>query len=111
MKSAQEAQEAPDAMQAASNVYEKLLESDRVRVLKAVFRPGDKAAMHHHPDHSVYAVRGGRLHFSYPSGKEEDIDVGSGQAIFLEAQTHEATNISDSEIELVVTELKSTTHE
>ena len=106
MKSTQEAQEAPDAMQAASNVYEQLMENDRVRVLKVVFKPGDKAAMHHHPDHVAYAVKGGRLHFAHPSGEAQTMDVESGQTLFLDAQTHEATNVGDSEIELVVIELK-----
>jgi quercetin dioxygenase-like cupin family protein len=100
------AQEAMDAMQVASNVYERLLENDRVRMLKVTFKPGDKAAMHHHPDHAVYVVKGGKLHFSYPSGNPESMELESGKAIFLDAQTHEATNVGDTEIELVVVEIK-----
>ena len=95
-----------DAMQAASNVYQRLMENDKVRVLKVTFKPGDKAAMHHHPDHTVYVVKGGTLSFTYPSGEPQSMEVVSGQAIFLDAQTHEATNTGTSEIELVVVELK-----
>jgi quercetin dioxygenase-like cupin family protein len=100
------AQEAMDAMQVASNVYERLMENDRVRMLKVTFKPGDKAAMHHHPDHAVYVVKGGKLHFTYPTGNPESMEVESGKAIFLDAQTHEATNVGDTEIELVVIEIK-----
>lgn len=99
-------QEANDAMQMASNVYKMLMENDRVRMLKVVFKPGDRAVMHHHPDHAVYVVKGGKLHFTYPSGNPEDMELESGKGIFLDAQTHEATNVGDDEIELIVVELK-----
>ena len=48
-----------DPLMAASNVYKFLNENDRVRVLQVVSKPGDVAKMHHHPDHAVYAVKGG----------------------------------------------------
>ena len=103
MRSAQETQ---DVLQVASNVYERLMENDKVRMLKVTFKPGDKAAMHHHPDHAVYVVKGGKLHFTYPSGSPGNMEVESGDAIFLDAQTHEATNVGDTEIELIVVEVK-----
>lgn len=49
-----------DPLDAASNVYRRIMENDRVRVLKVTFQPGDKAAMHHHPDHVVYVLSGGK---------------------------------------------------
>lgn len=102
---AEQAQEM-DAMQAASNVYTRLMENDKVRVLKVVFKPGDKAAMHHHPDHVVYVVKGGKLTLTFPSGEPQSLDLGAGQAVFLDAQSHEATNVGNTEVELVVVEIK-----
>jgi quercetin dioxygenase-like cupin family protein len=32
-----------------------------VRVLKVVSNPGDVAKMHYHPDHVVYAMKGGKV--------------------------------------------------
>jgi quercetin dioxygenase-like cupin family protein len=102
---AEQAQEM-DAMQAASNVYTRIMENDQVRVLKVVFKPGDKAAMHHHPDHVVYVVKGGKLNLTSPSGERQSLDLGAGQAVFLDAQSHEATNVGNTEAELIVVEIK-----
>ncbi len=103
MKSAQE--EEQDALQAASNVYELVMENDRVRLLRAVFKPGAKAAMHHHPDHAVYVVKGGKIQLVSPSGEIQTLDLEPGKALFLEAQSHEATNLGNGDIELLVVEL------
>ena len=94
-----------DPLVAASNVYKLLNENERVRVLQVTFKPGDTAKMHHHPDHSVYAVTGGKL--SLTSGAEtEEIDIKPESVLFLKAQHHEAKNIGDTTIKLIVTELK-----
>ena len=37
------------------------MENDRVRVFNVTFKPGDKAVMHHHPDHVVYVLEGGKM--------------------------------------------------
>ena len=39
-----------DPLKAASNVYKCLNENNKVRILKVVFKPGDVAKMHHHPN-------------------------------------------------------------
>lgn len=106
MKSAQEEQEAMDPLKVASNAYGLLMENDRIRVLRLYLKPGEKAAMHSHPDHVVYVVKGGKAQLAFPSGKKELMDMEVGKALFLEAQSHEATNIGDSEIEFIVFELK-----
>ncbi len=94
-----------DPMVTASNVYKLLAENERVRVLQVIFNPGDTAKMHHHPDHSVYAVTGGKLSLT-SGGKTQEIDIKSDSVLFLEAQDHEAKNIGDTTIKLIVTELK-----
>lgn len=103
MRSTQETQ---DVLQVAGNVYKLLMENDRVRMFKATFKPGDKAVMHHHPDHTVYVVRGGKLNLANPAGNQDSLELEPGKAIFLDAQSHEATNVGDTEIELIVVELK-----
>ena len=40
------------------------------------------------------------------SGKTEVLDVKTGQAIFLKAQSHEAENIGKTDLDLLVVELK-----
>ncbi len=94
-----------DAMKAASNVYKFVMENDRVRVLKVYFKPNDTAKMHHHPDHVIYVLKGGRAKIT-SGGKSDTLDLKTGEAIFLKEQDHEATNIGSSDLDLLVVELK-----
>ncbi|HKZ87845.1 MAG TPA: cupin domain-containing protein [Candidatus Bathyarchaeia archaeon] len=94
-----------DPTVAASNVYKCLNENARVRVLEVIFKPGDVAKMHHHPDHAVYAVKGGKAKLT-SGGKTQEMDIKTGSVIFLEAQEHEVKNIGTTTIDLIVMELK-----
>lgn len=94
-----------DPMVAASNVYKLLNENDRVRVLKLVSKPGDVAKMHHHPDHVIYALNGGKAKLT-SGGKTQEMEIKTGSVMFLEAQDHEMKNIGNTTIDLIVMELK-----
>ncbi len=94
-----------DPLVLASNVYKFLNENDRVRVLQTVFKPGDIAKMHHHPDHVIYVLNGGRMRMM-SEGKTDEMDLKAGSVVFMNAQNHEAENIGDSTIDLLVLELK-----
>jgi quercetin dioxygenase-like cupin family protein len=97
--------EKSDPIVVAKNVYKFINENDRVRVLEVVFKPGDVAKMHHHPEHVVYVLKGGKLQLT-SEGKTETMDLKQGQAVFLKAQNHEAKNVGDSAVGLLVVELK-----
>ena len=94
-----------DPLDVASNVYKLKMENDRVRVFNVTFKPGDKAVMHHHPDHVVYVLEGGKMKLT-SQGKTDILDLKNGDAIFLNAQSHEAENIGQTTLELLVVELK-----
>jgi beta-alanine degradation protein BauB len=94
-----------DFVKAAPNISNVLIENDRVRVLETVFKPGDAAKMHHHPDHVVYILKGGRLRLT-SDGKTDDLDLKAGAAQFFAATDHEAANIGNSVIDMIVVELK-----
>ena len=94
-----------DPLVAASNVYKLLDENDRVRVLKVVFKPGDIAKMHHHPDHVVYVLKGGKGKMT-SGGKTQDMELKTGSVVFLEKQDHEFKNTGKETLDLLVVELK-----
>lgn len=94
-----------DPLMAASNVYKFLNENDRVRVLEVIFKPGDVAKMHHHPDHVVYALNGGKMSLT-SGGKSQEMEIKAGSVMFLEAQDHEAKNVGKTTLDLLVMELK-----
>ena len=95
-----------DALEAASNVYKLIMENDRVRVLDARFKPGEKAAMHMHPDHVVYILNDGKLKLTPSKGKTQELDLKAGQAIWMDATSHAAENLGKSDAHLLVVELK-----
>ncbi len=94
-----------DPKDVASNVYKLKMENDRVRVFNATFKPGEKAVMHHHPDHLVYVIEGGKMKLT-TQGKTDTLNLKTGDSLFLNAQSHEAENMGQSNIALLVVELK-----
>jgi mannose-6-phosphate isomerase-like protein (cupin superfamily) len=53
----------------------------------------------------VYVLEGGKLKLT-SSGKTDVLDIKSGQAIFLKAQSHEAENTGKTNLHLLVVEFK-----
>jgi quercetin dioxygenase-like cupin family protein len=94
-----------DPLEVAGNVYKLKMENDRIRVFDVTFNIGEKAASHNHPDHMVYVLEGGKMRLT-SEGKTDILDLIDGDVIFLKAQSHEAENIGQSTIELLVVELK-----
>jgi beta-alanine degradation protein BauB len=94
-----------DPLKVAANVYTGKMENDRVRVFGVTFKPGDIAKMHHHPDHVIYVLKGGKLKIT-SEGKTNEMELTAGQAVFLNAQNHEAENIGKTTVDLIVVELK-----
>jgi len=96
---------ASDPKIVASNVYKVINENEKMRVVRVTFKVGEKAKMHHHPQHMIYVLKGGKLSLT-SGGKTQAVDLKEGSAVFMEAQDHEATNIGDSVIDMLVVELK-----
>lgn len=94
-----------DPLVAAANVYKLINENDKVRVLQVTIKPGEVAKMHHHPEHVVYVLKGGKAKFT-ADGKTDEMTMAAGSAVFLPAQSHEVTNIGKSTLDLIVMELK-----
>lgn len=96
----------PDAHRAAPDVYRLILENDRVRVFDVQFKPGQKAAMHSHPDHVVYVLNDAALRLTLPDGKSTDINLKAGQAMWIGAGPHATENVGRAHSHNLVVELK-----
>jgi quercetin dioxygenase-like cupin family protein len=96
---------AQDPLEAAPDMYKKHFENDRIRVMEVTFQPGQKIAPHSHPDHVAYLLSGGKLAVT-ANGKTEDVEVKTGDVVWFDAVTHEAANVGDTEIRILVVELK-----
>lgn len=95
-----------DALQAAPNAYKKLIENNRVRIMDLRFKPGEKAAMHIHPDHIVYVFNDQKLRLIYSNGQKRDFELKAGQVLWIDAESHVTENLGVSETHSLVIELK-----
>jgi hypothetical protein len=53
----------------------------------------------------VYVLEGGKMKLT-SMGKTDFLDLKTGDAIFLNAQSHEAENVGQTTLDLLVVELK-----
>lgn len=96
----------PDPYEVGAQYYTLLLENDRVRVSDVKFKPGDKMAMHSHPDHIVYALSPGKIKFEYPNSTTKEVEIQAGQVLWAGAESHATENIGGTDLHVLVVELK-----
>jgi hypothetical protein len=77
--------------------YKVILDNKQVRVLDVRQKPGDKALMHSHPNHVVYALTGETLKFTLPDGKTNTVTLRARQATWRNAETHTVENVGKNE--------------
>jgi quercetin dioxygenase-like cupin family protein len=82
------------------------LENDRVRVLEATLKSGDKEQLHSHPASIIYVVSGGTTRNHAPDGTTKETAYVAGETIYRDPLTHWAENIGNTTIHLMVVELK-----
>ncbi len=97
---------AQDAVKVDAKHYTVLIENDQVRVLKATYAPGEKSAMHSHPNTVAVFLTDGKGKFNYPDGKSEDVTMKAGTASWHDAVVHLPENTGDKPFEVIVVELK-----
>ncbi|HEX2216048.1 MAG TPA: cupin domain-containing protein [Xanthobacteraceae bacterium] len=98
---------AQDALTSAPNVFKKVMENDRLRVLEATFRAGEKVALHSHPEHLFYMLSDGTLVLKPPGRTPYEMTLTRGEAIYLPAQTRAAENDSNRAVRALIVEFKT----
>jgi hypothetical protein len=83
-----------------------LFENDRVRVQEHYLQPGQKIAMHSHPDKVIYAINDWKVRETYPDGTSKVVEGKAGTAVWGTAKTHAVENIGTTEVRNIVIELK-----
>ena len=82
------------------------LQNERVRVLEATLKPGDKEQTHSHPAYVIYVIAGGKFRNHAADGTITDGEFKTGDVIYREPVTHWAENTGDTTMRLVLVELK-----
>jgi quercetin dioxygenase-like cupin family protein len=76
-------------------------------VLEFRSRPGEKSALHSHPDSVVYSLNAATMLLIGPHGARETIELRPGEVIWQQETTHALENIGATEAHLLVIELNA----
>ena len=95
-----------DPLLLAPENYQLLLENDLVRVFEVRIRPGEKLRLHANGPSVIYVLNDGRMQFTYEDGTTKVKPAVSGAVVWDEAETHETTNVGDTDIHSIKIELK-----
>jgi quercetin dioxygenase-like cupin family protein len=95
-----------DATQVAPHVYKTVLENDQVRVLEVRMAAGDKTEMHSHPAVVAVMLEGGKARFEQSDGESVEMELPSGEAMYLPAVEHTTENVGSTPVHGFLIELK-----
>lgn len=95
-----------DPIAVGSGMYKLLFENQKVRVMEVTIKPGEKVAMHSHPDHLGYILSGGKLKMTTSKGEAQEVEGKQGDVIFSEPVTHDTVNTGTTTVKVIVVELK-----
>jgi quercetin dioxygenase-like cupin family protein len=98
---------AVDALEAAPDIYRKLIENNHMRALEADLKPGAKVPLHSHPEHLLYLLTPGTLVIKVQGKTPYEMTFKAGDVFMLPAQTRATENNTDKTIRMLVVELKS----
>lgn len=84
----------------------RLLENERVDVVRMVSNPGDKGLMKERPDRVLYIIHGAKVRFHYPDGKTEETVWKTGDVVYQKADNRGVENIDTRDLEYISVHLK-----
>ena len=87
------------------DLYQVILENERVRVLEYRDQPGDKTTPHSHPDSVMVTLSSFKRRLS-AGGREVDVELSAGVSRWLSAQEHSGKNIGETPTHAIFIELK-----
>jgi hypothetical protein len=87
------------------DLYQVIMENERVRVLEYRDRPGDRTTPHGHPDSVMVTLSAFRRRL-IDGERSADVELAEGLVRWLPAQEHAGENIGDTETRVIFVELK-----
>jgi quercetin dioxygenase-like cupin family protein len=96
-----------DPAKVSPETYKVILDNPTVRVFRVTGAPGNKVAMHSHPDHRAIALAAGKVQILAKGGKPETLDMARESASYVPAGAHESSNAGTVPLDAIVVELKA----
>jgi hypothetical protein len=97
---------ARDPVAADSEHYNVELETDRVRVLRIKYAPGENSIMHRHPVTIAIFLNNATFRIAYPDGRSENGTARAGDVMHLGELEHLPENTGQEPFEVITVELK-----
>jgi quercetin dioxygenase-like cupin family protein len=98
---------AQDAVKVDSKHYKVESQNASVRVLRVHYGPKEKSVWHYHPAGVAIAVTDAHVKFNLPGGKSQESTLKAGETMLTGAGRHLPENLSDSDFEVILVELKT----
>lgn len=98
---------AQDPVKVDPDHYKVAVNNASVRVLKIHYGPHEKSKMHYHPNSVAIPLTNGKVIFWLPGGKHNEVEMVAGQAMWTAAGRHNPENASDSDMDVILVELKA----
>ena len=95
-----------DPVQVAPSNYKVVFENERVRVLSFHAGPGEKWALHAHPDAVVVSLNEYKVRNVVPGAEPRIREAKRGDVAWIPARSHTGENIGNTEMDCVLVELK-----
>ena len=98
----------PDGV--SPEIYEVLLENDKVKVIMVTFKAGQGDKMHDHNPMTFHVLEGGKARVALPDGSVNEREIPSGFTGYNNVgQRHQVTNIGENEMKILLIEEKTIT--
>lgn len=94
------------ALQADPERHTVDFENDRVRVVRIKYGPNETVATHSHLPGVVVFVTDQHVRFNLPDGTSQEIQAKAGDAVWMDATTHQPENLTDRPLEVLYIEVK-----
>jgi uncharacterized RmlC-like cupin family protein len=76
-----------------------------IKMYEFTIKPGDSAALHAHPDHTVYVLQGGKALIYFNGGAPTEMNLVTGTGFISAGLTDAGKNIGNTTIKLLVTDI------
>lgn len=98
---------AQDAAKVSPETYKLILDNPTVRVFRVTGAPGNKVAMHSHPDHLAIALAPATVRIVPKGGTPDTREMAAGTASYVPAGAHESSNAGSTPLDVILVELKA----
>ena len=97
---------AADGEKKGQTTVTRLLENERLEIVRMHSAPGNKGAMKERPDRLLYVIQGAKVRFHYPDGKTEEAVWKTGDVIYQKADNRQIENTNTRDLEYISVHLK-----